>query len=396
MTALDESQPILSLRCRDAQWRDSPEVLDAFARPAVLPKARRELAVAELLVADHHARAWLGLAPAPGVAPRIPTRPVLTCETARFGAAAALERSDVDLAEWTRFDELGGDLLLGLEPHRLARARPTAIGMRVRRSLAAIAAAVPMLTLSIAEASPPDARLIAAAPPPKLPDDANAGPKKPTADPVPMPSEPVPAPTTEAPPMPEPPVVVPPPVVRDDSLSLTGRNLWEGLVDKPIILVMKDGSELLGSIVAQSGKDLAFARSSDGAVVAVPKTEVSGIRVRRIAESSGASPRPRGGGTTETGHKLAAGGGAMLGIGSTAALAGTVMLGIYISALYISLPLLLPGLAMIGGGASLLSAANKKRAAYDKAWGITSGRRRVLPTASASRQGGQVGLVLRF
>lgn len=392
MTALDESQPILSLRCRDAQWRDSPEVLDAFARPAVLPRARRELAVAELLVADHHARAWLGLAHAPGVA-----RPVLTCETARFGAAAALERSNVDLAEWTRFDELGGDLLLGLEPHRLARARPTAIGMRVRRSLAAIAAAVPMLTLSIAEASPPDARLIAAAPPPKLPDDANAGARKPTADPVPMPSEQPPAPTTEAPAVPEPPLVVPPPLVQDDSLSLTGRNLWEGLVDKPIILVMKDGSELLGSIVAQSGKDLAFARASDGAVVAVPKTEVSGIRVRRIAaDGSGASPRPRGGGTTETGHKLAAGGGVMLGIGSTAALAGTVMLGIYISALYISLPLLLPGLAMIGGGASLLSAANKKRAAYDKAWGITSGRRRVLPTASASRQGGHVGLVLRF
>ncbi len=133
------------------------------------------------------------------------------------------------------------------------------------------------------------------------------------------------------------------------------------------------------------------------AVVAVPKTEVSGIRVRRIAEPSAAGPRrPSGGGTTETGHKLAAGGGAMIGLGSATALAGTVMLGIYISALYISLPLLLPGLAMIGGGASLLSAANKKRTAYDKAWGITSGRRRVLPTASASRQGGHVGLVLRF
>ena len=159
MTALDESQPILSLRCRDAQWRDCPEVIDAFARAAPLPKARRELAAAELLVADHHARMWLGLAP---------KQPVLTCETARFGAAAALERSETNLAEWTRFDELGGDLLLGLEPHRLERARPTALGMRVRRSLAAIAAAVPMLTISIAEASPPDARLITAAPPPKL------------------------------------------------------------------------------------------------------------------------------------------------------------------------------------------------------------------------------------
>ncbi len=391
MTALDESQPILSLRCRDAQWRDCPEVIDAFARAAPLPKARRELAAAELLVADHHARMWLGLAP---------KQPVLTCETARFGAAAALERSETNLAEWTRFDELGGDLLLGLEPHRLERARPTALGMRVRRSLAAIAAAVPMLTISIAEASPPDARLITAAPPPKLPEDNTAAGKKPSADPMPMPvqpSQPSQPATTEAPPMPDAPVVVPPPAMHDDSLSLTGRNLWDGLVDKPIILVMKDGSELLGSIVAQSGKDLAFARASDGAVVAVPKTEVSGIRVRRIAEPSAAGPRrPSGGGTTETGHKLAAGGGAMIGLGSATALAGTVMLGIYISALYISLPLLLPGLAMIGGGASLLSAANKKRAAYDKAWGITSGRRRVLPTASASRQGGQVGLVLRF
>jgi hypothetical protein len=394
MTALDESQPILSLRCRDAQWRDCPDVLDAFARAAELPKARRELALAELLVADHHARAWLAGGEGGLAAPL--AMPVLSCETARFGAAAALERSEADIAEWTRFDELGGDLLLGLEPHRPARARPSALGLRVRRSLTAIAAAVPMLSLSIAEASPPDARLITAAPPPKLPDDNNAVGKKPSADPVPIPAPSEPAPTTEAPPMPNPPVVVPPPSVSDDSLSLTGRNLWEGLVDKPIILVMKDGSELIGSIVAQSGKDLAFARASDGAVVAVPKTEVSGIRVRRAPSSDSSTRQRPSGGTSETGHKLAAGGGAMIGLGSAAALSGTVMLGIYISALYISLPLLLPGLAMIGGGASLLSAANKKRAAYDKAWGITSGRRRVLPTASATRQGGQVGLVLRF
>lgn len=374
MPALVESQPILSLRCRDAEWLDCPEVVDAFERPVTtLPRERRDLAMTELLIADQQARRWLGAA-AGG-------RPILTCETARFGAAAAFERTQADLADWTRWDELGGDLLFESDSSgSLVELRPRTLGMRVRRSLAALAAAVPMLTMSIAQAAPP-----------KLPDDPKVQPSEPpTTTTAPE--------TTEAPRVAEPPApLVMPPQTRDDSLALTGRNLWEGLKDKVLVLVMKDGTELNGTLVAHSGKDLAVARTSDGTVVAVPKSDITGIRVRASAGTIGMMPGAnRTGGVTETGHKLAAGGGAMIGIGSSAALAGTVMLGIYISYLFISLPLLLPGLAMIGGGIGLLASSKKKRAKYEKAWGITSGRNRIMPSVAASRQGGHVGLVLRF
>lgn len=381
MPELAETTSILSLRCRDAEWLDCPEVVEAFARPIpTLPRERRDLAVGELLIADQQARRWLGIA-AGG-------RPVLTCETARFGAAAAFERTQADLSDWTRWDELAGDLLFESEPGKVVELRPSSLSVRVRRSLAAIAAAVPMLTLSIAQASPPTATMVTAAPP-KLPEDAAPKPVDPVTTTAPVVTE---APRVAEPPMP---MVVPPAGNRDDSLSLTGRNLWEGLKDKSMVLIMKDGTELSGTLVAHSGKDLAVARTSDGTVVAVPKLDVTGIRVRTSA--GGSTPDAnRTGGVTQSGHKLAAGGGAMIGIGASAALAGTVMLGIYISYLFISLPLLLPGLAMVGGGIGLLASSKKKRAAYDKAWGITSGRNRLMPTFAASRQGGQAGLVLKF
>ncbi len=389
MPSLADSQPILSLRCRDAEWLDCPEVVDAFERPTpIQARERGDLAIAELLLADQQARRWLGAAAG--------ERRILTCETARFGAAAAFERTQADLADWTRWDELAGDLLF--EPERGAL-RPSSLTMRMRRSLVAIAATVPMLTLSIAQASPPSAAVVTSAPP-KLPKD----PAPAAQDPVPNPTTTAAPPTTtvapettEAPRVAEPPApIIMPGPSRDDSLSLTGRNLWDGLVDKSLVLVMKDGTELTGILVAHSSKDLALARASDGTVVGVPKADVSGIRMRASVGATGASAGPRAGGTRESGHKLAAGGGAMIGIGSTAALAGTVMLGIYISYLWISLPLLLPGLAMVGGGIGLLNSSKKKRAAYDKAWGITSGRNRVMPTFAASRQGGQAGLILRF
>jgi hypothetical protein len=388
MPTLVESQPILSLRCRDAEWLDCPEVVDAFERPVTaLPRERRDLAVTELLLADQQARRWLGAASGGG-------RTILTCETARFGAAVAFERTQADLADWTRWDELGGDLFFEPESSgSVVELRPRTLAMRVRRSLVAIAAAVPMLTLSIAQASPPPATVVRAAPP-KLPEDPAAPPTTTTTT-----TTTAPAPT-EAPRVADPlpaPLVMPMPPPRDDSLSLTGNNLWNGLEDKSLVLIMKDGTELNGTLVAHSGKDLAVARTSDGTVVAVPKLDVIGIRVRASTVADGpVAAGNRKGGTKESGHKLAAGGGAMIGIGSTAALAGSVMLGIYISYLFISLPLLLPGLAMIGGGIGLLASSKKKKAAYEKAWGITSGRNRVMPTFAASRQGGQAGLVLRF
>jgi hypothetical protein len=392
MPSLAESQPILSLRCRDAEWLDCPPVIEAFDRPVTaLPRERRDLAMAELLIADQQARRWLGASGG--------GRPILTCETARFGAAAAFERTHPDLADWTRWDELAGDLFFDAESSgdSVIPLRPQTLGMRVRRSLAAIAAAVPMLTLSIAQASPPTPGVVRAAPP-KLPEDPAAQPTTTTAPPTTTTPPETPT-TTEAPRVADPPApIVMPPQTRDDSLSLTGRNLWDGLKDKSMILVMKDGTELNGTLVAHSGKDLAVARTSDGTVVAVPKLDIVGIRVKASAGAgvSGMAVGPRTGGVSETGHKLAAGGGAMIGLGSAAALAGTVMLGIYISYLFISLPLLLPGLAMIGGGIGLLSASKKKKAAYEKAWGITSGRNRIMPSVAATRQGGQVGLVLRF
>jgi hypothetical protein len=217
-----------------------------------------------------------------------------------------------------------------------------------------------------------------------------------------QPAPPVVEPTTTTappvePPPPPPPVVAPrPPKVQSDSLSLTGTNLWNGLIGKQVRLEMKGGQAVTGVIVAQSSRDLAVARTPDGTVVAVPKAEVAGVRLRvdAIGVGGDGSNVPLANRPTQNGRGAIAGGVVMVSVGSILALTGTVFLGISPSAVYINLPLLLPGLAIIGGGSALIHAGGKKKKAYDKAWGLHHAR--LTPTFNAGRNGGSAGLVLRF
>jgi hypothetical protein len=382
------------LRCRDAEWIDRPETLDEFTRPA--PVERPYAGLAELLIADMIARAQTE------IAELLAGRVLLSVENARFGIPVGvrdLDRPEID--DWRIEERLDLELLDASPEGRLQRS----VAAHFIRGLIAVAGALPLLAspmLAHAHAPLEPAalmRMSASFAPPKLPDE-----------PAPAPATPAPSSSsTEAPavqPQPQPttapqvtiaPTAAPPPRAANDSLTLTGTNVWDGLLGQRIRLTMKNEQTLDGTLVAQSSTDLALARASDGTVVSVPKAEVAGVRLGAAPGTAGGSDTPISQRPTNDGYTLYGGGAAMIGIGSVAALAGTVMLGIYISALFISLPLLLPGLAMIGGGASMMSSASKKRSAYRKAWGIpATAKLNMVPTVSGSRNGGQVGLVLRF
>ena len=392
--------PAFDLRCRDAEWIDRSATLDEFTRPA--PLADPYAGVAELLIADMVARAQTELVEL------LDGRVLLSCERPRFGIPFGVH--DLDQPEPPEFDDwhirerIDVELLDPGPDGRLQRS----IAAQFRRGLIAVAGALPLLaTPMLAHAHAPLERVVPAdalsrallAAPPSLPADAPATQPTPSSEPA-QPTQPTAQPQTTAAPQVAPPTAAPAPRIAQDGLTLTGTNVWAGLLGKRVSLAMRNGQAVDGTLVAQSSTDLALARTSDGTVVSVPKAEIAGLRLVLQAGGGGGamgSDVPMQQRPTEDGMKLYGAGAAMVGIGSTAALAGTVMLGIYLSALYISLPLLLPGLAMIGGGASMMSSGSKKRAAFNKAWGMpTASRMQMVPTFAASRNGGQVGLVLRF
>lgn len=371
------------LRCREAEWLDRSETLVEFSQLAPTSTAQRYAGLSEVLVADAIARSHLDIRSLAG------ERVILTCEMPRYGIPLGvrdLDRLPVD--DWQLRDQINGDLLDTDRRGRVERS----VAMQVRRGLIAVAGALPLLvTPMLAHAGGPsvDFHQLASFAPPKLPEDTQPTPpvEQPTAAP----------PVAEPPPTPT--VTPPAPRVQAESLSLTGNTLWDGLLGKQIRLDMKGGQAVAGVVVAQTASDLAVARSPDGTVVAVPKAEVAGVRLRIEAAGSGApgSNTPVGDRPLQDGRGLHGGGIVMVSIGAIAALSGTVMLAIYPSGVFISLPLLLPGLAMIGGGSAMLSAAGKKRKAFNKAWGIPQHARvNLMPTVAGGRNGGSAGLVLQF
>jgi hypothetical protein len=397
------SSPSFDLRCRDAEWIDHPATVEEFAAPA--PLADPYAGVAELLIADMVARAQTELGEL------LAGRVLLSCERPRFGIPVGvhdLDRLELDdyLHDWHIRERLDLELL---EPGPDGRLQHS-VAAQFRRGLLAIAGALPLLASPmLAHAHAPVdpgnalARALSAAAPPSLPQDpAPATQPSPAAPQSPTAAPPVATPaTTPVTPTADPqaaPSAAPPPRIAADTLTLTGTDVWVGLLGKRVALAMKNGQSVDGTLVAQSSSDLALARSSDGTVVSVPKLDIAGVRlVLQAYAGQGGSEVPLHQRPTDDGMRLYGGGAAMIGIGSTVALAGTVMLGIYVSALYISLPLLLPGLAMIGGGASMMSSASKKRKAVNRAWGIPqTSRLQMVPTVAGGRNGGQAGLILRF
>lgn len=385
------TEPVFNLRCRDAEWIDRPATLDEFARPASVQDRHRSLA--ELLIADMVARAQTE------IAELLAGRVLLSCDTPRFGIPVGVRDLDTPaIDDWRIREQIDVELLDAGSDGRLQRS----VAAQFRRGLIAVAGALPLLVspmLAHAHAPPERTleRVLGFAPPPKLPEEAAAQPTtQPTTTAAPTTAEPPQPQPTAAPPV-NSSAAAPAPRIGNDGLTLTGTNVWNGLLGKRVQLSMKNGQALDGTVVAQSSSDLAIARSSDGTVVSVPKSEVGGVRLKLSAGLEAGSDVPVHERPTEDGYKLYGGGAAMIGIGSAAALAGTVMLGIYISYLFISLPLLIPGLAMIGGGASMMASAGKKRKSVRRAWGLPeTSSLQMLPTVGASRNGGQVGMILRF
>jgi hypothetical protein len=377
------------LRCREAEWLDRPETLVELTKSAPTTTAQRYAGLSEVLVADAIARSHLDIRSLAG------DRVILTCEMPRYGIPLGvrdLDRPPVD--DWKLRDQVNGDLL---DTDRHGRVQ-SSVAMQVRRGLIAVAGALPLLMAPmVAHAGGPSASIhqpsveqLPAFAPPKLPEST-------------QPTPPVEQPTT-APPVVEPPptpVAAPPaPRVQTESLSLTGNTLWDGLLGKQVRLEMKNGQAVTGTVVAQTASDLAVARSPDGTVVAVPKAEVGGVRLRVEADGGVGAPSgtgPVGNRPMQDGRGMHGGGIVLVSFGAIAALSGTVMLAIYPSGVYISLPLLLPGLAMIGAGSAMLSSAGKKRKAFNKAWGIPAHAKvNLTPTLAGGRNGGTAGLVLQF
>lgn len=377
------------LRCREAEWLDRPETLVEFAEIAPTTTAQRYAGLSEVLVADAIARSHLGIRSLTG------QRLILTCEMPRYGIPLGVRDLDrPSVGDWQLRDQVNADLLDTDRHGRVERS----VAMQVRRGLIAVAGALPLLmTPMLAHAGGssagihhPSLEQLAGFAPPKLPENT-------------QPTPPVEQPTTAAPPIAEPPpttiIPPPPPRVQAESLSLTGNTLWDGLLGKQVRLEMKNGQAVAGSVVAQTATDLAVARAPDGTVVAVPKAEVVGVRLRLegAAETGGGSNTPVGNRPLQDGRGLHGGGIVMVSVGAIAALSGTVILAITPYTVFISLPLLLPGLAMIGGGSAMLSTAGKKRKAFNKAWGIPQRAGvNVLPTVTGGRNGGSAGLVLQF
>lgn len=191
----------------------------------------------------------------------------------------------------------------------------------------------------------------------------------------------------------------PPPPCIEDSLSLTGTGLWHGLKDSTVNLTLQNGNELHGTIVAQDGEQLAVARASDGSVVSVPKNQIEGVRLIATDSEGGERPdlppvdsRPR-----DDGRKLYGAGVGLLSIGVPFGVAGTATLGVLWFAPVVYLPVLLPGIGMIIGGSIALKRSYQRHDTYRRAWGLPkTSRLQLAPALNLGREGGQLGVVMRF
>lgn len=183
----------------------------------------------------------------------------------------------------------------------------------------------------------------------------------------------------------------------DESLSLTGTVVWEGLHTRRVVLSLANGAELRGTVVAQDAETLAVARASDGSVVSVPKREITGVRVANVTElGRGLTTSPAKKQLRDHGRKDYTAGAVLLGIGVPIGVSGTAMLGVCFSCLYIHLPLLLPGIGLMIAGSRLMKRGASKNKAFRGDWGIPMARMQLAPSLSLGRGGGELGFTIRF
>lgn len=207
-----------------------------------------------------------------------------------------------------------------------------------------------------------------------------------------------PAKPTSAPAMSATSATVPAPCL-DDSLSLNGRNLWTGLEHATIKLELHNGKTIEGTLVGQDHEKLAIARLADGSLVAVPKRDIEGVQLLATPDDDHERRTlpPLRSRPTDDGRKMYGAGVGMLTIGIPLGVSGTALMGIFLGGPYIYLPVLVPGLGFIIGGSIAIKRSYQRQAAYRKAWGLpATAKLRLAPTLSANRQGGQLGVAMRF
>lgn len=133
--------------------------------------------------------------------------------------------------------------------------------------------------------------------------------------------------------------------------------------------------------------------TNDGKIVMLPKSDILEIRGRVPLPPTDvrSSSAPRGTG-------MMVGGSLMTGVGGALMLSGIIFSAFDISyALYLGIPQIVPGAALLSAGIPLLVFGNRRRKAHDAQLKKQTAARRLTPTVGRTRHGGWTGgLVMRF
>jgi hypothetical protein len=156
---------------------------------------------------------------------------------------------------------------------------------------------------------------------------------------------------------------------------------WEGVDGFDVEVRLKGGRELVGRVGAVQKDTFTLIQAKTGAVLVLPKSGVSSLRVRVPA------PMPM-----RTGGGLLAGGIVLTTCATPVFFAGVAFLAICPSCAYIHLPMLLVGAGALAGGIPMIVRGAKHRRAYLEALDSRSFAAAILPT----RHGWTGGIRFRF
>ena len=123
-----------------------------------------------------------------------------------------------------------------------------------------------------------------------------------------------------------PPIDPPAPVVVEDataSIAITEKSLWTSLEGDAVSLVLRDGSEAHGTVIAQTTHAIRLARARDGLVVLLIKSDITSVRVHPRPEPEPTPP------PNKARQRLIGGGAFLLTFGGAATLSGATMLAVY-------------------------------------------------------------------
>lgn len=243
---------------------------------------------------------------------------------------------------------------------------------RTRRGAPIVGLALVLTGTPHAQASPPEnSPDIATTPAPAPP--AVQAPRR-TTEPTGTGATPDTATLTPPPPRPGPDAV-------DDGLSLLGRSLWSGLMQRRITLRLGEGGSVSGVLISQSDTQLGLAEELEGRLVSVEKSEIRGIEVASRPEVP----------TTGDGTGLLVGGGLLLGLGIPTTIAGLTFTFIfpYAGLFYI------PGPIAVGAGIPMVVIGHRRKKDHRAA--LRRARLgHITPQLQVGRQGGTAGVRWRF